>query len=147
MEQLAKREEDLKALAAVETDGRGADGEAGGARLRARAPRESFTRQNDQQRKAQAAMDELDERRPAAAGRGHCVSARRWTRPASRIHVLADAIDLARTTSGAPPPKVSCGPRAGSVLAHASDEGQAYRLRRASAIGTTSSPTASSRRR
>nr|WP_297529561.1 ATP-binding protein [uncultured Roseateles sp.] len=128
MEQLAKREDDLKALAAVETDGAALAAKLEELGTRQHQLRESFTRQNDQQRKAQAAMDELTGQRLPPPP----VEVTRFRKALDEAgiahHVLADAIDIADDQWRAAAEGFLRPSRWVVVLAHASDEGQAYRL-------------------
>jgi DNA repair exonuclease SbcCD ATPase subunit len=128
MEQLAKREDDLKALAAVETDGQALSSrleELGG---RQHQLRESFTRQSDQQRKAQAAMDELSGQRLPPPP----VEVTRFRKALDEAgiahHVLADCIDIADDAWRAAAEGFLRPSRWVVVLARGSDEAQAYRI-------------------
>ncbi|WP_343638919.1 ATP-binding protein [Roseateles sp.] len=128
MEQLAKREEDLKALAAVETDGAALTAKLEELGTRQHQLRESFTRQNDQQRKAQQAMDELTGHRvpppPAEVTRFR----KALDEAGIAHHVLADAIDIADDQWRAAAEGFLRPSRWVVVLARASDESQAYRI-------------------
>ncbi|WP_423599582.1 ATP-binding protein [Roseateles sp. MS654] len=128
MEQLAKREEDLKALAAVETDGAALTAKLEELGTRQHQLRESFTRQNDQQRKAQAAMDELTGQRLPPPP----VEVTRFRKALDEAgiahHVLADAIDIADDQWRAAAEGFLRPSRWVVVLARSSDEGQAYRI-------------------
>ena len=128
MEQLAKREDDLKALAAVETDGAALTAKLEELGTRQHQLRESFTRQNDQQRKAQQAMDELTGQRlpppPAEVTRFR----KALDEAGIAHHVLADAIDIADDTWRAAAEGFLRPSRWVVVLARSSDEGQAYRI-------------------
>ena len=128
MEQLAKREEDLKALAAVETDGAALTAKLEELGTRQHQLRESFTRQNDQQRKAQQAMDELTGHRvpppPAEVTRFR----KALDEAGIAHHVLADAIDIADDAWRAAAEGFLRPSRWVVVLARSSDEGQAYRI-------------------
>nr|WP_297381910.1 ATP-binding protein [uncultured Roseateles sp.] len=128
MEQLAKREDDLKALAAVETDGAALTAKLEELGTRQHQLRESFTRQNDQQRKAQQAMDELTGHRvpppPAEVTRFR----KALDEAGIAHHVLADAIDIADDAWRAAAEGFLRPSRWVVVLARASDESQAYRI-------------------
>jgi len=128
MEQLAKREDDLKALAAVETDGAALTAKLEELGTRQHQLRESFTRQNDQQRKAQAAMDELTGQRLPPPP----VEVTRFRKALDEAgiahHVLADAIDIADDQWRAAAEGFLRPSRWVVVLARASDESQAYRI-------------------
>lgn len=128
MEQLAKREDDLKALAAVETDGAALTAKLEELGTRQHQLRESFTRQNDQQRKAQQAMDELTGHRvpppPAEVTRFR----KALDEAGIAHHVLADAIDIADDQWRAAAEGFLRPSRWVVVLARASDESQAYRI-------------------
>ena len=128
MEQLAKREDDLKALAAVETDGAALTAKLEELGTRQHQLRESFTRQNDQQRKAQQAMDELTGHRvpppPAEVTRFR----KALDEAGIAHHVLADAIDIADDAWRAAAEGFLRPSRWVVVLARSSDEGQAYRI-------------------
>lgn len=128
MEQLTKREEDLKALAAVETDGAALTAKLEELGTRQHQLRESFTRQNDQQRKAQAAMDELTGQRLPPPP----VEVTRFRKALDEAgiahHVLADAIDIADDQWRAAAEGFLRPSRWVVVLARSSDEGQAYRI-------------------
>ncbi|SFR99026.1 P-loop containing region of AAA domain-containing protein [Mitsuaria sp. PDC51] len=128
MEQLAKREDDLKTLAAVETDGAALTAKLEELGTRQHQLRESFTRQNDQQRKAQQAMDELTGHRvpppPAEVTRFR----KALDEAGIAHHVLADAIDIADDAWRAAAEGFLRPSRWVVVLARASDESQAYRI-------------------
>ena len=128
MEQLAKREDDLKALAAVETDGAALTAKLEELGTRQHQLRESFTRQNDQQRKAQQAMDELTGHRvpppPAEVTRFR----KALDEAGIAHHVLADAIDIADDAWRAAAEGFLRPSRWVVVLARSSDESQAYRI-------------------
>ncbi|UXH76378.1 ATP-binding protein [Roseateles amylovorans] len=128
MEQLAKREEDLKALAAVETDGAALTTRLEELGTRQHQLRESFTRHNDQSRKAQAAMDELTGQRLPPPP----VEVTRFRKALDEAgiahHVLADCIDIADDQWRAAAEGFLRPSRWVVVLARSSDEGQAYRI-------------------
>ncbi|MCV2348801.1 ATP-binding protein [Paucibacter sp. Y2R2-4] len=95
MELLAKREEELRGLAAVETDAQELAQRVEDLSGRQHQLRESFTRSNDQRNKAQAAMDALaGQRLPPPP-----VEVTRFRRALDEAgvahHVLADCIDIA----------------------------------------------------
>ncbi|MDY0745442.1 ATP-binding protein [Paucibacter sp. R3-3] len=128
MELLAKREEELKALAAVETDGAELTQRLAELASRQHALRESYTRTNDQARKAQAAMDALSGQRlpppPAEVTRF-----RRALDDAGIVHhVLADCIDIADEAWRGAAEGLLRPSRWVVVLAHSSDEGRAFGL-------------------
>ncbi|WP_416762355.1 ATP-binding protein [Roseateles sp. So40a] len=128
MEQLTKREDEIKALAAVETDGAALAAKLEELGTRQHQVRESFTRTNDQQRKAQAAMDALSGQRLPPPP----VEVTRFRKALDEAgiahHVLADAIDIADDTWRAAAEGFLRPSRWVVVLARASDEGQAYRI-------------------
>ncbi len=128
VELLAKREEELKALAAVEADGAELTQRLEELASRQHALRESFTRQNDQSRKAQAAMEALSGQRlpppPPEVTRF-----RRALDEAGIVHhVLADCIDIADEAWRAAAEGFLRPSRWVVVLAHSSDEGRAFGL-------------------
>jgi chromosome segregation ATPase len=128
MELLAKREEELKALAAVETDTTELMQRLEELASRQHGLRESFTRTNDQARKAQAAVDALSGQRlpppPAEVTRF-----RRALDDAGIVHhVLADCIDIADEAWRAAAEGLLRPSRWVVVLAHSSDEGRAFGL-------------------
>ncbi|OWQ93013.1 AAA family ATPase [Roseateles aquatilis] len=128
MEQLAKREEDLKALAAVETDGAALTAKLEELGTRQHQLREGFTRQNDQQRKAQAALDDLTGQRLPPPP----VEVTRFRKALDEAgiahHVLADCIDIADDHWRAAAEGFLRPSRWVVVLARSGDEGQAYRI-------------------
>ncbi len=128
MEQLAKREEDLKALAAVETDGAALTAKLEELGTRQHQLRESFTRQNDQQRKAQQAMDELTGHRVPPPPSEVTRFRKALDEAGIAHHVLADAIDIADDQWRAAAEGFLRPSRWVVVLARASDESQAYRI-------------------
>ncbi|MDL5033190.1 ATP-binding protein [Pelomonas sp. APW6] len=127
-ELLAKREEELKALSAVEADAKELTARLEELGNRQHALRESYTRTNDQSRKAQAAMDALQGQRlppppPEVtrfrkaldeAGIGH--------------HVLADCIDIADEAWRAAAEGFLRPSRWVVVLERAGDESRAFAL-------------------
>ena len=128
MEQLAKREDDLKALAAVETDGAALTAKLEELGTRQHQLRESFTRQNDQQRKAQQAMDELTGHRVPPPPSEVTRFRKALDEAGIAHHVLADAIDIADDAWRAAAEGFLRPSRWVVVLARSSDEGQAYRI-------------------
>jgi len=128
MELLAKREEELKALAAVESDGAELTQRLAELASRQHALRESYTRTNDQARKAQAAMDALSGQRlpppPAEVTRFR----RALDDAGIAHHVLADCIDIADEAWRAAAEGLLRPSRWVVVLAHSSDEGRAFGL-------------------
>ena len=128
MEQLAKREDDLKALAAVETDGAALTAKLEELGTRQHQLRESFTRQNDQQRKAQQAMDELTGHRVPPPPSEVTRFRKALDEAGIAHHVLADAIDIADDQWRAAAEGFLRPSRWVVVLARASDESQAYRI-------------------
>ncbi|HEY1091273.1 MAG TPA: AAA family ATPase, partial [Burkholderiaceae bacterium] len=128
VELLAKREEELRALAAVESDGAELSQRLEELANRQHALRESYTRSNDQARKAQAAMEALSGQRlppppPEVV---------RFTRALSEAgiahHVLADCIDVADEAWRAAAEGLLRPSRWVVVLKDASDEGRAFNL-------------------
>jgi len=128
MEQLVKREEDLKALAAVETDGAALTSRLEELGTRQHQLRESFTRQNDQLRKAQAAMDELTGQRLPPPPQEVTRFRKALDEAGIQHHVLADCIDISDDQWRAAAEGFLRPSRWVVVLAHGSDESQAYRL-------------------
>ena len=128
MEQLAKREDDLKALAAVETAGAALTATLEELGTRQHQLRESFTRQNDQQRKAQQAMDELTGHRVPPPPSEVTRFRKALDEAGIAHHVLADAIDIADDAWRAAAEGFLRPSRWVVVLARSSDEGQAYRI-------------------
>jgi energy-coupling factor transporter ATP-binding protein EcfA2 len=128
VELLAKREQDLKALAAVETDAQALASRLEELGNRQHALRESYTRTNDQNRKAQAAMDALAGQRlpppPAEVTRFR----RALDDAGISHHVLADCIDIADEAWRAAAEGLLRPSRWVVVLARASDEGRAFGL-------------------
>ncbi|SEK34718.1 P-loop containing region of AAA domain-containing protein [Roseateles sp. YR242] len=128
MEQLAKREEDLKALAAVETDGAALTTRLEELGTRQHQLRETFTRNNDQLRKAQAAMDELTGQRLPPPPQEVTRFRKALDEAGIHHHVLADCIDISDDQWRAAAEGFLRPSRWVVVLAHSSDESQAYRL-------------------
>lgn len=128
MEQLCKREDDLKALAAVETDGLALTAKLEELGSRQHQLRESFTRQNDQLRKAQAAMDELTGQRLPPPPQEVTRFRKALDEAGIAHHVLADCIDITNEQWRAAAEGFLRPSRWVVVLAHGSDEGQAYRI-------------------
>lgn len=128
MEQLVKREEDLKALAAVETDGAALTTRLEELGTRQHQLRESFTRHNDQLRKAQAAMDELTGQRLPPPPQEVTRFRKALDEAGIAHHVLADCIDISDDQWRAAAEGFLRPSRWVVVLAHSSDESQAYRL-------------------
>ena len=128
MEQLAKREEDLKALAAVETDGEQLTSRLEELGTRQHQLRENFTRQSDQLRKAQAAMDALQGQHLPPPPPEVTRFRKALDEAGIAHHVLADCIDIANDAWRAAAEGFLRPSRWVVVLSHASDEAQAYRL-------------------
>jgi len=128
MELLAKREEELKALAAVETDAAELMQRLEALSTQQHQLRESYTRTNDQARKAQAAMEALTGQRlpppPAEVTRFR----RALDEAGIAHHVLADCIDIADEAWRAAAEGLLRPSRWVVVLAHGSDEGRAFGL-------------------
>jgi len=127
-ELLAKREEELKTLAAVEADAQELTQRLESLASQQHGLRESFTRANDQSRKAQAALEAMTGQRlpppPAEVTRF-----RRALDEAGIVHhVLADCIDIADETWRAAAEGMLRPSRWVVVLAHGSDEGRAFSL-------------------
>lgn len=127
-ELLAKREEELKALAAVEADGAELTQRLEELSSRQHALRESFTRQNDQSRKAQAAMDALSGQRLPPPPPEVTRFRRALDEAGIAHHVLADCIDIADEAWRAAAEGFLRPSRWVVVLAHSSDEGRAFGL-------------------
>lgn len=127
-ELLAKREEELKALAAVETDGAELTQRLEELSSRQHALRESFTRQNDQSRKAQAAMEALSGQRLPPPPPEVTRFRRALDEAGIAHHVLADCIDIADEAWRAAAEGFLRPSRWVVVLAHSSDEGRAFGL-------------------
>ncbi len=128
MEALVKREEDLKALAAVETDGAALTTRLEELGTRQHELRESFTRHNDQLRKAQAAMDALSGQRLPPPPQEVTRFRKALDEAGIQHHVLADCIDISDDQWRAAAEGFLRPSRWVVVLAHSSDEAQAYRL-------------------
>jgi len=127
-ELLAKREEELKTLAAVEADAQELTQRLESLASQQHALRESFTRANDQSRKAQAALEAMTGQRlpppPAEVTRFR----RALDEAGITHHVLADCIDIADETWRAAAEGMLRPSRWVVVLAHSSDEGRAFGL-------------------
>lgn len=128
VELLAKREEELKALAAVEADGLELTQRLEELSSRQHALRESFTRQNDQSRKAQAAMEALSGQRLPPPPPEVTRFRRALDEAGIAHHVLADCIDIADEAWRAAAEGFLRPSRWVVVLAHSSDEGRAFGL-------------------
>ncbi|ALV08004.1 ATP-binding protein [Roseateles depolymerans] len=128
MEALVKREEDLKALAAVETDGAALTTRLEELGTRQHELRESFTRHNDQLRKAQSAMDALSGQRLPPPPQEVTRFRKALDEAGIQHHVLADCIDISDDQWRAAAEGFLRPSRWVVVLAHSSDEAQAYRL-------------------
>jgi len=94
-ELLAKREEELKALSAVEADAKELTARLEELGNRQHALRESYTRTNDQSRKAQAAMDALQGQRLPPPPPEVTRFRKALDEAGIAHHVLADCIDIA----------------------------------------------------
>jgi len=127
-ELLAKREEELKTLAAVEADAQELTQRLESLASQQHGLRESFTRANDQSRKAQAALEAMTGQRlpppPAEVTRFR----RALDEAGISHHVLADCIDIADETWRAAAEGMLRPSRWVVVLAHSSDEGRAFSL-------------------
>ena len=127
-ELLAKREEELKTLAAVEADSQELTQRLEDLSSRQHGLRESFTRAHDQSRKAQAALDALSGQRlpppPAEVTRFR----RALDDAGIAHHVLADCIDIADEAWRAAAEGLLRPSRWVVVLAHSSDESRAFAL-------------------
>jgi len=128
MELLAKREEELKALAAVETDALELTQRLEELSGRQHALRESFTRHHDQSRKAQAAMEALVGQRLPPPPQEVTRFRRALDEAGIAHHVLADCIDIADEAWRAAAEGLLRPSRWVVVLAHSSDEGRAFGL-------------------
>ena len=128
VELLAKREEELKALAAVESDGQELTQRLEELSSRQHTLRESFTRQNDQSRKAQAAMEALSGQRLPPPPPEVTRFRRALDEAGIAHHVLADCIDIADEAWRAAAEGLLRPSRWVVVLAHSSDEGRAFGL-------------------
>ncbi|MET0520001.1 MAG: ATP-binding protein [Burkholderiaceae bacterium] len=127
-ELLAKREEELKALAAVESDGAELSQRLERLSSQQHGLRESFTRQNDQARKAQAAMDALSGQRLPPPPPEVTRFRRALDEAGIAHHVLADCIDIADEAWRAAAEGFLRPSRWVVVLARGSDEGRAFGL-------------------
>jgi len=127
-ELLAKREEELKTLAAVEADAQELTQRLESLASQQHGLRESFTRANDQSRKAQAALEAMTGQRlpppPAEVTRFR----RALDEAGIAHHVLADCIDIADETWRAAAEGVLRPSRWVVVLANSGDEGRAFGL-------------------
>ncbi|WP_349743141.1 ATP-binding protein [Roseateles cavernae] len=128
VELLAKREEELKALAAVESDGQELTQRLEELSSRQHTLRESFTRQNDQSRKAQAAMEALSGQRLPPPPPEVTRFRRALDEAGIAHHVLADCIDIADEAWRAAAEGLLRPSRWVVVLAHSGDEGRAFGL-------------------
>lgn len=128
LEILAKREEELKALAAVETDAAELTQRLEKLSGEQHQLRESFTRMNDQARKAQAAMDALSGQRLPPPPPEVTRFRRALDEAGIHHHVLADCIDIADEAWRAAAEGMLRPSRWVVVLAHSSDEGRAFGL-------------------
>ncbi|MEJ6000409.1 ATP-binding protein [Paucibacter soli] len=127
-ELLAKREEELKTLAAVESDAQELTQRLERLSGQQHGLREAFTRANDQSRKAQAAMEAMTGQRlpppPAEVTRFR----RALDEAGIAHHVLADCIDIADETWRAAAEGLLRPSRWVVVLAKSGDEGRAFGL-------------------
>lgn len=128
VELLAKREEELKALAAVESDGQELTQRLEELSSRQHTLRESFTRQNDQSLKAQAAMEALSGQRLPPPPPEVTRFRRALDEAGIAHHVLADCIDIADEAWRAAAEGLLRPSRWVVVLAHGGDEGRAFGL-------------------
>ena len=127
-ELLSKREDELKALAAVETDVLELTQRLEELSSRQHALRESFTRHNDQSSKAQAAMASLVGQRLPPPPTDVTRFRRALDDAGIAHHVLADCIDIADEAWRAAAEGLLRPSRWVVVLAHSSDEGRAFGL-------------------
>jgi len=127
-EELAKREDALKALAAVETDAQALAQRLEELSTRQHGLRESYTRANDQNRKAQAALEALTGQRLPPPPPEVTRFRRALDEAGIAHHVLADCIDIADEAWRAAAEGLLRPSRWVVVLAHASDEGRAFGL-------------------
>ncbi|MDC8787183.1 ATP-binding protein [Roseateles koreensis] len=128
MELLAKREEELRTLAAVEADAQELAQRVEDLSRRQHGLRESFTRANDQSRKAQTALESLaGQRLPPPP-----VEVTRFRRALDDAgihhHVLADCIDIADEAWRAAAEGMLRPSRWVVVLEHSRDEAHAFAL-------------------
>ncbi|MEH0164500.1 ATP-binding protein [Roseateles microcysteis] len=128
LELLSKREEELKALAAVETDAKELGERLASLSGQQHQLREAYTRANDQSRKAQAAMEALTGQRLPPPP----VEVTRFRKALDEAgivhHVLADCIDIADEAWRAAAEGMLRPSRWVVVLAHSSDESRAFAL-------------------
>jgi len=127
-EELAKREDALKALAAVETDAQALAQRLEELSTRQHGLRESYTRANDQNRKAQAALEALTGQRLPPPPPEVTRFRRALDEAGIAHHVLADCIDIADEAWRAAAEGLLRPSRWVVVLAHGSDEGRAFGL-------------------
>ncbi len=128
LELLAKREDELKALAAVESDAQELARRTDELATRQHKLREDYTRVNDRHRKAQAAMDALQGQRLPPPPSEVTRFRKQLDDAGIAHHVLADCIDIADETWRAAAEGVLRGSRWVVVLAYASDDARAYGL-------------------
>ena len=128
VEELAKREEGLKALAEVETDAKELTRVTDELAAQQLALRERFFHARESHDKAQAALEALAGQRlpppPADVTRFR----KQLDEAGIHHHVLADCIDVADETWRAAAEGILRASRWVVVLAHSSDEGRAYSL-------------------
>nr|WP_295081065.1 ATP-binding protein [uncultured Roseateles sp.] len=128
MELLAKREEELRTLAAVEADAQELAQRVQDLSSRQHSLRESFTRANDQSKKAQAALEALSGQRLPPPP----VEVTRFRRALDDAgihhHVLADCIDIADEAWRAAAEGMLRPSRWVVVLQNAKDESHAFAL-------------------
>ncbi|MDM4765573.1 ATP-binding protein [Pelomonas sp. SE-A7] len=127
-ELLAKREEELKALAAVETDAQELGERLATLSGQQHQLREAYTRANDQSRKAQAAMDELSGQRLPPPPTDVSRFSKALGDAGINHHLLADCIDIADEAWRAAAEGFLRPSRWVVVLASSGDESRAFSL-------------------
>ena len=128
MEELATREETLKALAAVETDAAELTRLTDELATKQLALRERFFHARESHGKAQAALEALAGQRLPPPPQEVTRFRKQLDEAGIVHHVLADCIDVADETWRAAAEGILRASRWVVVLAHASDEGRAYAL-------------------
>ncbi|MDT8998101.1 ATP-binding protein [Paucibacter sp. APW11] len=128
IELLAKREEELRALAAVEADAQELAERLQELSGRQHSLRESYTRANDQSRKAQAAMEALSGQRLPPPPPEVTRFRRALDEAGIAHHVLADCIDIADEAWRAAAEGFLRPSRWVVVLQRSGDEGRAFGL-------------------
>ncbi|MBB4841784.1 chromosome segregation ATPase [Paucibacter oligotrophus] len=128
MELLAKREEELRALAAVEADAQELAQRMEDLSGRQHSLRESFTRANDQSKKAQIALEALSGQRLPPPPPEVTRFRRALDDAGIHHHVLADCIDIADESWRAAAEGMLRPSRWVVVLEHSKDEAHAFAL-------------------